>query len=1171
MNRLHFLHKCVRFFSYLLPLFCLLSCTKAEVFFNTIQVSGVAHLNRVKKGTVTIHLLNSDGSKGRILGSAVTNESGIWETRVKPVTDPIILTLSGGTYTDEASGEERTLELEDRYTTVLTELNTSSTVHITPFTHMAALAAIKRMQLGYLSKEVIDERMESLAELMGLKGRDLRTLTPVDLSNEEKVRTASQDEKSYALLIASLSEIVQSQSGTNFSLKELSDTFASDFANDTKYDGQDNGAAIHLGTKTFTQDDWVLGLSKGMFDWIEGDQNTTGITTDSMVTPIAEIPKNSFSGSFVATATVSHQTTTISWTEISGYTFDVAVSKLNEDGTQNSVYSSSDYLQSSLILTDLSKASYYAKVNLKLNGEIVKSASTVFRISQFYTPTLTSISPSSAGSSGGTLLTITGTGFLDGASVLIGQNTCDAITVVSKTQITCTTLSHGPGSVSVQIKNSDDQSVTDSNLFTYTDDGNYWTATSTTGAPVARVGGVITWTGSKILIAFGGQGGYMNTGGQYDPVSDSWTETSTTSAPGIRQCGAAVWSGKELVLWGGSNGITYTAGGKYDPVSNTWTSITATGEPSSRNCPTAVWSGDKAIFWGGYDGGNFRNDGGIYNPAADTWLTTNTTGAPLGRTSHNTVWTGDKMLVWGGNSTSSTGPASILFNTGGLFDPIYNSWSSVSTTGAPSRRVSGISVWTNNQYIVWGGYVGNDISPSTTNTGGIYTPSTNTWNTLSTTNAPSVRGEASSVWTGSQMLVFGGDDYIAGVTGSAYNTGGMYTVETNSWTSLPTTTAPAVRHDTFSVWTGEKMFVWAGKSHDINTYYNTGGLYTPPASSAKNSWTVTTITGAPGPRSYHSVVWTGSKVIVWGGNIGNAAYDDGAAFDSVTNSWSSLASLDAPTARFNHTAVWSGNKLLIWGGQLANSTVINSGGSYDIATNTWSEMTTTSALSARWGHSAIWTGSRMIIWGGTDSLNQQQITGSSYNPVTNVWTSLAIAGAPTGRRNHSAIWSGSEMIIFGGGSYYNTGGRYNPTTDSWTTMSTTLAPPGRLYFSSVWTGDKMIAWGGTDGTNSLNSGGIYNPANNTWTTTSTTSAPSERNGHNMLWTGSRMIVWGGGSPNLNSGGIYNPYSDAWTSMTTTSAPEVRVNAGAVWTGSKMIIFGGLHSTTNLNTGGIYEP
>jgi hypothetical protein len=119
------------------------------------------------------------------------------------------------------------------------------------------------------------------------------------------------------------------------------------------------------------------------------------------------------------------------------------------------------------------------------------------------------------------------------------------------------------------------------------------------------------------------------------------------------------------------------------------------------------------------------------------------------------------------------------------------------------------------------------------------------------------------------------------------------------------------------------MVVWAGMviSHG-GQESNTGGRYDP----ATDAWTPTSTLGAPSPRSYHSAVWTGSQMIVWGGDTSTEYLDTGGRYDSTTDAWSPVSNVDAPLARTGHTAVWTGSLMVIWGGQV--STSLGSGGRY---------------------------------------------------------------------------------------------------------------------------------------------------------------------------------------------------------------------------------------------------
>jgi hypothetical protein len=96
-----------------------------------------------------------------------------------------------------------------------------------------------------------------------------------------------------------------------------------------------------------------------------------------------------------------------------------------------------------------------------------------------------------------------------------------------------------------------------------------------------------------------------------------------------------------------------------------------------------------------------------------------------------------------------------------------------------------------------------------------------TWTPTSITNAPGGRMLPTAVWTGSEMIVWGGTtDRINGLS-----TGGRYNPKTDTWTPTSTTNAPTARFAHTAVWTGSEMIVWGG--YNNSSLLNTGGRYDP--------------------------------------------------------------------------------------------------------------------------------------------------------------------------------------------------------------------------------------------------------------------------------------------------------------------------------------------------------
>lgn len=467
------------------------------------------------------------------------------------------------------------------------------------------------------------------------------------------------------------------------------------------------------------------------------------------------------------------------------------------------------------------------------------------------------------------------------------------------------------------------------------------------------------------MIVWGANGGPpdVNTGGRYNPSTDSWTATSTIGAPPGTSARTAVWTGSKMIVWGGYNGsgaINSPPRGRYDPISDEWTTVSTLNGPSPRYQHSAVWTGALMIIWGGNNFGSYVSTGGRYDPQSDTWTPTNISNAPSPRDSHTSVWTGSLMVVWGGYFGS-------YLRSGGRYDPVLDTWRPMSTPSGFSARAYHTAVWAGGYMVVWGGFSGSLLGD-----GRRYNPVTDTWLAVSSASSPSARWSHTAVSTGAQMIVWGGRDTGTGV----FNTGGRYDPVSNMWAPVSTDQAPLRRFDHSAVWTGSRMIVWGGT--DDLELFNTGGSYDP----ASDSWSPASTINAPPGRHFHAAVWTGSRMVVWGGIGGTPAapalLDSGGRYDPVSGEWSPTSSADAPAPRYLPSAVWTGRLMVVWGGLGAAASSVDTGGRYDPGADMWSPTSVSGAPSPRVYHSAVWTGSFMIVWGGNPYYQPALDTGGRY-------------------------------------------------------------------------------------------------------------------------------------------------------------------------------------------------
>jgi hypothetical protein len=170
-----------------------------------------------------------------------------------------------------------------------------------------------------------------------------------------------------------------------------------------------------------------------------------------------------------------------------------------------------------------------------------------------------------------------------------------------------------------------------------------WTAMASEGAPTARHGHLLAWSGKKLLV-FGGRGGgaspsnpegeLFTDGALYDPEARTWKQIARAPYSAAQSLVMrAHWTGTRLVVTGGANG-----GWIYEPESDLWSEVPGDGCFSS----LSVQAGALAGFCLRGD----RQVALLLAPGARSWAE-----YPLPEKSpvgSAILWTGKRLFVWGG-------------------------------------------------------------------------------------------------------------------------------------------------------------------------------------------------------------------------------------------------------------------------------------------------------------------------------------------------------------------------------------------------------------------------------------------------------------------------------------------------------------------------------------------
>lgn len=246
-------------------------------------------------------------------------------------------------------------------------------------------------------------------------------------------------------------------------------------------------------------------------------------------------------------------------------------------------------------------------------------------------------------------------------------------------------------------------------------------------------------------------------------------------------------------------------------------------------------------------------------------------------------------------------------------------------------------------------------------------------------------------WDGDRLLVVAASTIMA------------WTPEDNSWQVLvrirQADECEGCGYSETAVWTGEELLLWGGGfSYKTEKAEYAGAAFNPDTSKLRP------LPEAPIPsRWWHTAIWAGAEMLVWGGSDGRHERRDGAAYDPRSDSWRRIA--DAPIGGYAHSVVWTGEEMIVWGGSDDYEsegtrgfprTFLNVGAAYDPRSDTWRTLEP-SPLEPRGWHSAIWNGEEMIIWGGAHASND-----GAYDPDTDSWREIP-HGPLSGRVEHTAV------------------------------------------------------------------------------------------------------------------------------------------------------------------------
>ena len=505
------------------------------------------------------------------------------------------------------------------------------------------------------------------------------------------------------------------------------------------------------------------------------------------------------------------------------------------------------------------------------------------------------------------------------------------------------------------------------------------------------------WTGDQLLLIGGHYVGDTNRPlaerpgfASYDPAADAWEILPAPDLQAVQALSAA-WTGTELVVW------DYSLSAAAWHPDRGWRELPDLPFRFAECYPEMAAANGKAFAF-------YCGAAAYFDPAADRWVQMWTpewdslfppgSCTPVGSAGHDSdIW------MW---CTPTTGEAPTLWSID--LDAIETI-----RVSAPARQ----SVWELVPHPEW-----------------------------------SPRRDASLVWTGTELMIWGGWDGITEVfDGWAYQpgTGGMH--------RIPDAPSPG-RPGQSGVWTGSEFVVWRGPVT----------AWDPDRVDWRTIETTTpTIQLHPG----NTAVWTGSEVLFWGASQFVSGSDGGASLNLDTGAFRRLApSPHGP--RTDPVVTWSGEEMFVWGGRAFGAgDWAQDGAAYDPATEQWRELALPPAELQLSGPVGGWVDGELIVVGARSDPSvldgQPHPAGAAYDPRTDTWRGIAdfpdpirpgegIAGAM------SAVVAGDRLAVWLPAPYFGDEpgfGFYEPASDSWVRYSG--APVDAYAPELTWTGTQVAA------------------------------------------------------------------------------------------------------------------
>jgi len=245
----------------------LVGCQKKVALGTAQSITGLASAGPIVAGTVNVYALKTDGTRGTLLDTEMTDATGTFTLSVAPQSGPVEVSITGGVYLEESQGVylpmgDHELRLWLPSTANLTSLT------VTPLTELAVNRVQKLSRSANLATNI-----QGVNTLMATAA-GLQTILSPPADPTKTLSDPASDAAKYALLLAGISQYAHDHSlADSF---EVMDALITDFQNDGMFDGKDGQTPLTFPSTSATVPPslWQSGLAASMTTFANGSHGT---------------------------------------------------------------------------------------------------------------------------------------------------------------------------------------------------------------------------------------------------------------------------------------------------------------------------------------------------------------------------------------------------------------------------------------------------------------------------------------------------------------------------------------------------------------------------------------------------------------------------------------------------------------------------------------------------------------------------------------------------------------------------------------------------------------------------------------------------------------------------------------------------------------------------------